>query len=600
MSQTEHIIQRLRLPFAEDVSSLYVRWNKGAAVHYDAKQGYIFMNKGDCLSFNTYFNSFYPQHYREYTNVDSLSYLLSLEGDFRVKLFCERYIGEKEELSSQEYQECLTDRQVLLDIPKSFFAGRIYLELECLSEGGIFKGGALITERLPEQDVRLAIVICTYRKEEYVRQNAERLLGDTELKKKEWNLFVVDNAKTLSPWEDERIQLIPNKNVGGSGGFARGMLAAQESDCTHILCMDDDIAFDSEVICRLINFYSYSKKDCAVSGSMLDGSRKCMLHEAGSTYAMNAHPGRFGFFNKALKYNTDLSCSNNLNMLLFEEHIDFGAFWFFAFPYNLLKEVGYMPPFFIRMDDTDFGLRITSKTDTKIIAPPGLAVWHDSFDGKHYTWLEYYNLRNSLIIHILYQNPRFVRGVLPIFLKHFLRALYAFDYGRARMVVRALRDYLQGPDFFKDTDPEALHTRILAESRGTNKMPVPRQCSQVSCAVVRDTVRHGLLANLFQLLILNGHLLPNFLLKDEDIFYNLEPTNQGWLLFRHRKCNMVDPQNDVTLRTMDRKTAMSLTAAFVKTALRGCVRWHRVQRQWRKEMPKMRTEEFWRSYLGMM
>jgi len=38
------------------------------------------------------------------------------------------------------------------------------------------------------------------------------------------------------------VQLIPNKNVGGSGGFARGLVEAlQENTYSHFLFMDDDI-----------------------------------------------------------------------------------------------------------------------------------------------------------------------------------------------------------------------------------------------------------------------------------------------------------------------------------------------------------------------
>jgi len=48
------------------------------------------------------------------------------------------------------------------------------------------------------------------------------------------------------------VQLIPNKNVGGSGGFARGLVEAlQENTYSHFLFMDDDIELDSESIYRL-------------------------------------------------------------------------------------------------------------------------------------------------------------------------------------------------------------------------------------------------------------------------------------------------------------------------------------------------------------
>ena len=56
-------------------------------------------------------------------------------------------------------------------------------------------------------------------------------------------MFVVDNGRTLDAegLSDDLITVIPNENVGGAGGFARGMIAALESDedFTHVLLMDD-------------------------------------------------------------------------------------------------------------------------------------------------------------------------------------------------------------------------------------------------------------------------------------------------------------------------------------------------------------------------
>jgi len=54
------------------------------------------------------------------------------------------------------------------------------------------------------------------------------------------------------------VQLIPNKNVGGSGGFARGLVEALQ-EYLPILFMDDDIELDSESIYRLFSLYEYAK-----------------------------------------------------------------------------------------------------------------------------------------------------------------------------------------------------------------------------------------------------------------------------------------------------------------------------------------------------
>jgi len=58
----------------------------------------------------------------------------------------------------------------------------------------------------------------------------------------------------------------------------------------------------------------------------------------------------------SVKSNLDLQTAASLNLLLLEEHIDYGGFWFFSFSKEVVEEIGLPMPFFIKVDDVEFGL----------------------------------------------------------------------------------------------------------------------------------------------------------------------------------------------------------------------------------------------------
>lgn len=70
-------------------------------------------------------------------------------------------------------------------------------------------------------------------------------------------------------------QVIPNDNVGGAGGFTRGMITAMEQNpkATNILLMDDDVAVSPESIKRTYNLLRILKpehREDMISGAMLN------------------------------------------------------------------------------------------------------------------------------------------------------------------------------------------------------------------------------------------------------------------------------------------------------------------------------------------
>jgi len=86
-------------------------------------------------------------------------------------------------------------------------------------------------------------------------------------------VLVVDNARNLEPEvpAGAPFRLVPNPNLGGAGGFARGLIEFREEGwSTHVVFMDDDISLEPEAIVRTITLLSHATSpDLCVHGAMM-------------------------------------------------------------------------------------------------------------------------------------------------------------------------------------------------------------------------------------------------------------------------------------------------------------------------------------------
>ena len=97
----------------------------------------------------------------------------------------------------------------------------------------------------PERDVNIAVDICTYRREEYVLRNMQSLCksiyhDNSKEVRDHLTVMLIDNGHTIAEHEElsklienePGLKLFTNKNAGGAGGFTRGMLEIIRSNET--------------------------------------------------------------------------------------------------------------------------------------------------------------------------------------------------------------------------------------------------------------------------------------------------------------------------------------------------------------------------------
>lgn len=603
-----NIVSRIRFPIAADVSDLYMRCYEGASINYgeDWKKVTLLQRSSVCLS--TYFNSFYEQFYAKYTELHALYYLLKLEGDFQISMYREFQGREDRELIfRQDFQNCqLSDyvKVLIPDLSQTEVLGRVYLEILCLSECGLFTEGAIATEQSQKREVSIGIISCTFKKEDYIKKTVATILNDKNISSKEIKLFIVDNGKSLSKSDflDGRVELIPNRNVGGSGGFTRGLIEAmQEENHTHFLFMDDDIELDSESIYRLFSLYEYAKSDFAIAGSMLDLYKKNILYEAGASYGKRPENNENHPFSVTLrKSNLDLQKPSSLNLLLIEESLDYGGFWFFSFSRQVVEKIGLLMPFFIKIDDMEFGLRVKECSSNSIVSFPSIAVWHEPFYAKDPVWDSYYSYRNHLITHSIHKPLRY-GDAIKYLTKRLILCLLIYDYNSAELIIKALEDYMKGPSLLKNNKPEFLHSDILKISKMHKIQIVKNDCFNKQLA---QNFTAGNLSKILSLITLNGHFLPNFLLNNHDvlIWHNSDSSfkEQCYKAFNKKRVVILKEKNVVCRQTEINKLAgIKLLFRWFRVATKSSIKWLYISTEWKNTASDLSSTEFWQVHLGI-
>ena len=398
------------------------------------------------------YNSFYPYDWLEITG--SRSFRCEIEGlsrESRVSILLHSP-GALVKVIKQ-VESCPSDN--VLEITLSNFNTEPGQRLTCQIENeSSIELSSISWTAITNNDhrVKLGIVICTYNNEARLKQNIQELTSSNVWHVGNPILALVNNGtiEDQSWLPQERFIKFDQENLGGSGGFGRGIYEVvygqlKDRDITHILLMDDDVTFHPEVISRAIAFHKKAQRPSVVGGSMLKLESATFLHEAGSN--LNS-PRTIG--TSTLIPTGPIAETNALDHLGKGCQFDYNAWWFCSFPTDAVRNSGLPLPIFIHGDDIEYGMRLNS-CGYNVYCPGGISLWHESFENKHPTWIRYFDFRNALIrLSYYHDNPP---KILIHQLKHACnRALMRNDYGGYIMVVTAFEDFCKGPAILYEKD----------------------------------------------------------------------------------------------------------------------------------------------------
>ncbi len=470
----------------------------------EINNGEICLKADETLTTDTYYNGFCYTKYRDYTTVTSVRLLLEFNGSVRVKLMC--FDGEKEHcVGENDGRNPLTAE--LSQLPEK---GILYFSVTATEDSVI--SGAVYTADRASDDIKTCVAICTYKREQYVLHNLELLRSYkfSHIKR----VYVSDNGNTLDVegLSDGFIRILPNRNFGGSGGFTRGMIEARNNSFSHVILMDDDVEFHPETLERMTVLVSVLKdeyKTSWISAGMIPINEPWKQYELGAEWN--------GSEAIVHKHNADIRSRTSLIDNLDNPDINYAGWWTLLMPV-CVTERGLPYPLFIKFDDVEYGLR--NAGDTEVITMNGIAVRHEAFDRKKSFVLDYYNLRNRLIVNALYGKSNAVTATNR-FWREIFRNLIQYRYDNIPIILRAAKDFLNATDILLHADEEQINSELISSVPTLVPLnDITEWNDSMRCDEhITDTRLTPLMA-----LTLGGHLIPAFALKKETIAVPLSKT----------------------------------------------------------------------------
>ena len=488
-------------------------------MYYTGENTTIFMTGESCyipagatLRANTYFNSFSVAKWTKYTAVSNLNLRLNVTGDLRIRVWhaCKMNGKLREKVITENRITAETRQDVVISLPLGENTGVYYFDMKAVGDGAYLWGGAYETEIDEDKlaPVKIAVGICTFRREPYVAHNMDVLrqhILENENSPMHGHLevFISDNSKTLpASIATEQIHVFPNRNLGGAGGFTRAMIeikkVSQERGITHVLLMDDDIRLNPDSLLRTYTMLRLMKpehRDAFIGGHMLKIDAQNIQSEAADHWDMVTH--------HPVKYNYDLEDFEFVIKNEVEDSVNYLSWWYCCMPINVVSDSNLPLPIFIKRDDIEYGLR----SGTKFVILNGICVWHEPFEYKSASYLEYYYFRNMCIMNSRHRVSFNAKSLIREVRKRLLTFLLRYRYKDAELSLLGVQHYLKGIDWLKKQDGERLNGEIM--KLGYKKQPIDKIDHVFTHGVYEKNlvVEEGRKRKLLRLLTLNGWLL---------------------------------------------------------------------------------------------
>lgn len=598
---TKMILQNIIFPNQNicDETELYYRNLTGTV---ELQENHLVMEAGSKMNFFTYFNAFSASKWQKYTTAGEIMLALTCRGKGTITLCQATMQGENlTKKALKNYPVNATEpKEIFLCFGDTIVPENTvyYIKVESLENLEIHGGYYHCAQMQPKITVNLAIGICTYHREEFVHRTLQSI-HDAFLSQPDSTLyqhlqiFVSDNGNTLSKsaLNTNNIHIVYNRNVGGAGGFGRCMLEAmhamEQFHFTHILLMDDDIKLEPDTILRTYAFLSLlrsSYRNHLLAGALLRMDVPYIQHANGELWGK----GRIGQTKAGYDLRQEYMLVKNEENL----PIEYSGWWYCCIPINAVTDPIFPLPIFIHRDDIEHGLRYHGN----LLTLNGIGVWHDAFDHRRSSSMEYYDTRNALICNAIhYPEIRTVTAVWSI-CKHLLGLLLRYRYEDQLLVLKAVEDFCKGIDFLKTQDTVKLHQEITQMGYSQKNVEKELEQNQLQSDYVTakpDELYLRKSFSLWQKFTLNGWLLPaNRICKP--VPFGAHPVE----LYRCKRVLLFDPDSRKGL-LLERKHRQ------LWISLMRCLKlWRLLQKHYRRTVQdyqvhakELMTIEFWEQYL---
>ncbi len=427
------------------------------------KSAELELNGPGSYDFLTFFGSLSTCKWAEYTIADNYHVHIELSGDgcSIIPTYVDAFSRQPVEIPDAKLTVSASDSWTAVDYEYPKQNGVVANSFIIVSAGNVRVRNAFYYSILPENsihDVELALVTTTFRKESYILSNIQlvkhHIIESNELLAKHFHMHVIDNGRTLSDCVEscDGVSIHSNPNVGGAGGFARGMIEAmrQSKKATHVLLMDDDVSISPESILRTFNLLSIVKDEFSeafISGAMMT------LEEPSIKWEDTGFMTFDGLCHQIKPVMSMCSVANIVQNEIFapadnipafsDTKQRYAAWWYCCIPTAVICKKGLPLPIFVRYDDVEYGLRC----HPRFMTMNGICVWHSAFQFRYNSAVERYQTTRNGFLAQMISGVALQSDFLLQMHRTLCLELKKYNYDDAELILDGFEDFLKGPDF---------------------------------------------------------------------------------------------------------------------------------------------------------
>jgi galactofuranosylgalactofuranosylrhamnosyl-N-acetylglucosaminyl-diphospho-decaprenol beta-1,5/1,6-galactofuranosyltransferase len=582
---------------------LYSRIERGTARR---ERHQVHLAPGSRVSTNTYFGRFHATYWQRWTAAGEVEVQATVSGSGRVRVLA----SDTNKVWRIVAAEDVTDAdartlRMVARIDRFVDGGGLWVEAST-ETGELTVADLRWSVAAPDVVRPTSVVICTYNRVEDCLNTLQAMADDPEALASVGPVRVVDQGS--DPLESrprfdglrerlgDRLVYLRQPNLGGAGGFTRGLYeatAGDPADDEDVLLMDDDVLLEPEILVRLTAFAASTTQPTIVGGQMLNLLHPTQLHIS-AEYADHEQvlvgipvPG-------ALKEANLLAQDEHGLPINQERRVDteYNGWWSCLVPAAIVRRIGYPLPLFFQWDDIEFGYRARAH-GYPTVALPGAGVWHADFGWKDWDeWHRYFNVRNGLItaaLHTGFSTRRVVRRLGQLLAQY----LIAMQYGLSATTLAAIEEFLDGPEILRDGSVAAAAEirRLRAAYPETVMHPIAESPGDFrEMQVVRDVGTPGRP-------VLTWLKRAAYQVADRTVHRTgLVPAGDAhwWHVSLFDRAVVTDmSEQGIRIRTRDRARATELAARAVRLLNRLRTEGPAVVKRYRAAMPELTSRENW-------
>ena len=551
------------------------------------------------LTTNTYFGRFPATYWQRWTAVTEVQLDVVVSGSGRLSVVASDINGETRTVASGVLTQP-GEQVIRLSAKLDRFVDGGALWLDCQA-GPV----PLTVEHVrwsviaPDRTRPTAVVICTFNQTDDCIHTLATLAQDADSLELVDAVYVVDQGTEIVEDHERfgeverclgaKLRYRRQPNLGGAGGFTRGLYEVtevQHAEHANVLFMDDDILLEPDTVVRLTAFANRAVEPVIVGAQMLYQLHPNLVYgwaqaadlttlEAGRPVPDDVH--RVDVTEEQQELRVDA---------------DYNAWWTCLIPSEVVAAVGYPLPMFFQWDDVEYGYRARAAGHATVTLP-GAGVWHADFDWKDEdSWANYFGHRNSLIWSALHGecDPK---GNARVLRQRLLRYLVSMRYGLAAGVIKAVEDYLDGPETLRDGGVEAAAAvqKLRAEYPETYCHPA---CEVPGLGATATPLAPAPPSPSMERAVMVKRLLWQLLGRPRGTAAITWRDAYWWHVSRFRTAVVTDAsQHGVRLRRLDRARLVALGRRGARVLRRLRREGPAVRQRYRGAMPELTSRENW-------